>query len=323
MVNDLGAVTLKSGEQARLVHIVAPEPAWTERILPFLAHKGEPWMWPMKLALNEGLPGTRMSFFECVLDGDIVGNITTVDANGIGMLQHVFTNPDHRRKGICRFLMQVLVDDFTSRGGRAMYLGTGYDSPPFWIYHSFGFRSIEASGAMKWLPDPQFEAEHFGPGETTVRDTEWRDWGELQALYQGEQGWYLRGLFFNHTGHSSYEGTYPAMRGAMDQGRLQQVKVLVKADGAVMGHALVGVQSWWRGEPYVLDCFVHPSFTGDTEKLLRAVALPTDRKVQCYCDAEASEKMAALAAVGFEREAVLPRQIRRGDEWLDVVVYAR
>jgi GNAT superfamily N-acetyltransferase len=320
---DRGTVTLKSGEEARLWQIVAPEPAWTARLLPFLAHKGEPWLGPMRLALDEGLPGCRMSFFECVLGDSIVGNITTVDANGIGMLQHVFTNPDHRRKGICRFLMQVVVDDFTSRDGRAMYLGTGYDSPPFWIYHSFGFHSIEESGAMKWLPDPEFERCHFAPDDTTVRDTQWSDWGELQALYQSEQGWYLRGLFFNHTGHSSYEGTYPAMRAAMDQGRVQQVKVLVKADGAVMGHAMVGVQSWWHGEPYVLDCFVHPNFTGDTAKLLRAVELPTDRKVQCYCDAEASGKMAALETLGFEREALLQRQVRRGDEWLDVAVYTR
>jgi GNAT superfamily N-acetyltransferase len=323
LLSDLGTVTLKSGEEARLLHIVAPEPAWTDRILPFLAHKGEPWMWPMKLALEEGLPGVRMSFFELLLGEAIVGNITTVDARGVGMLQHVFTNPDHRRKGICQFLMQAVTDDFAGRGGRAMYLGTGYDSPPFWIYHSFGFRSIQESGAMKWLPDAQFEQDHFAPGATSVREVQWADWPALTALYQSEQGWYLRGLHFNHYGHSSYEGCFPAMMGQRDKGAILQVKVLVKEGGAVMGHAFLATQHQWRGNPYLLDCFVRSHFEGEAAKLLGALDMPTGRKVQCYCDAEATVKMAALKASDFEPEAVLKRQIQRGDEWLDVVACAR
>jgi len=323
LVTDLGAVILKSGEQARLLQIVAPEPAWTDRILPFLAHKGEPWMWPMKLALEEGIPGIRMTFFELVLGEDIIGNITTVDANGIGMLQHVFTNPDHRRKGICQLLMRAACDDFVARGGRAMYLGTGYESPAYWIYHSFGFRPIEASGAMKWLPDAQFEQSHFAPGATSARDVQWADWPALTALYQSEQGWYLRGLHFNHYGRSSYEGCFPTMQGQMEKGAITQVKVLVKDDRAVMGHAMLTTQYQWRGELYLLDFFVHPHFEGEAAKLLAAIAWPTDRKVQCYCDAGAAGRMAALEASGFEEEAVLKRQILKGDEWLDVLVYAR
>jgi GNAT superfamily N-acetyltransferase len=323
LVTDLGPVTLKSGEEAQLLQIIAPESAWTDRLLPFLAHKGEPWIWPMKLALEEGIPGIRMSFFELLLDGDIAGNITTVDAGGLGMLQHVFTNPDHRRKGICQLLMQAACDDFAGRGGRAMYLGTGYDSPPFWIYHSFGFRSIQESGAMKWLPDAQFEQSHFAPGETSVREVQWGDWPALTALYQSEQGWYLRGFHFGQYGHASYEGVFPAMQGQMSKGAITQVKVLVKSDGAVMGHALLATQRQWRGDPYLLDCFVHPRSEADAAKLLGAITWPTDRKVQCYCDAEAAGRMAALQATGFEQEAVLKRQIQRGDEWLDVAVYAR
>ena len=32
--------------------------------------------------------------------------------------------------------------DFRERTGRALYLGTGYNSHPFYIYHSFGFESV-------------------------------------------------------------------------------------------------------------------------------------------------------------------------------------
>lgn len=319
----LGPVTLKSGETAEIWQIVAPAPAWKERILPFLAHKGDPWLMPMEKALTEGLPGLRMNFFECLLGEQIVGNITTVDAQGVGMLQHVFTDPAHRRKGICQALMQAATEDFARRGGRAMYLGTGYESPPFWIYYSFGFRPIGQTGAMKWLLEPEFERKHFASGPTIVRDTAWPDWPQLTALYQTEEGDYLRGMYFQHYGHSSFEGAYAAMQRDKAQGRILQVKVLEKEDGALVGHAMLAVQSCWRGEPYLLDFFVHPHFGRDAAKLVQAFVWPTDKKIQCFCETKAQEKRAALAAAGFRQEAVLKRQILRNREWLDVVIYAK
>jgi RimJ/RimL family protein N-acetyltransferase len=66
-----------------------------------------------------------------------------------------------------------------------------------------------------------------------------------------------------------------------------------------------------------------PAFEGQAAALLGAIDYPNDRKTQCYCDAEATARMAALEAAGFTREAVLPRQIARGDVWLDVIVYSR
>ena len=102
-----------------------------------------------------------------------------------------------------------------------------------------------------------------------------------------------------------------------------QIKVLVKADAAVMGHALVAEQRQWRGAPYCLDFFVHPNFYGEAGALLAEVQLPNDRKVQSYADAEAEGRCEALESAGFEREATLKRQIRRGDDWLDVYVYGR
>jgi GNAT superfamily N-acetyltransferase len=322
---DRGNVALKNGETAQLRQIVAPEPGWRERCLPFLAHKGHTWMWAMETAFDDAQPGMRTSFFVCLLDGEIVGNITTVEAlaRPVGMLQHVYTNPDHRRKGICQALMQVLVADFVARGGRAMFLGTGYDSPPFWIYHSFGFRPIGETGSMRWLPDEDFAASYFAPGEVSVRDTVWPDWPCLDALYRITEGWYLRGCAFSQYGHSSFEGAYPNMMEGLREGHIVQVKVLAKADGAVMGHAMITTMGQWPGRPYLLDFFVHPNFEDQAVKLLQGLDLPVDRKVHCFSDAEAPGRMTALEAAGFQQEAVLKDQLRRGDDGLDVRLYSR
>ena len=133
METHLTDVELKSGEAMRIVRIDAPDPAWQDRILPFLQHKGEPWLWQMELALEEGLGACEQRYYLGVLEGgEVVGNIMTTELmeRPVGILGHVFTPPAHRRKGICSHLMVALTEDFRARGGRAMFLHTGYDSRP-------------------------------------------------------------------------------------------------------------------------------------------------------------------------------------------------
>ena len=103
MVDTLGSVELKSGEQMEIVRVVPPEPEWRDRILPFLGHKGEPWQWQMEIAFREGMPGALQYYYEGLVDGTIVGNIMTIESMDppIGILGHVFTPAEQRRKGIC------------------------------------------------------------------------------------------------------------------------------------------------------------------------------------------------------------------------------
>lgn len=316
-------VTLKSDEKAVVWEIVAPDVEWKDRVLPFLGHKGALWHWAMEKALVEGLSDLTMRFFVCVLDDAVVGNITTVESltPPVGILQHVFTDPAHRRKGICNHLMSAVTEDFVARGGGMMYLGTGYESPPFWLYHTFGFRAIGETGAMRWVPDDTVAAGYFRSGPVGVRDTTWADWAALEALYLCTEGWYLRGMFFNQFGHSSYEGAYPEIRKALEDQRVLDMKVLSRDNGAAMGHAFIYKQRQWPGEPYGLDFFVHPNFSAEIGTLLCALDMPTDRKVQAFADEDALDRCKALEDLGFAREATLGRQIRRGDDWLDVYIY--
>ena len=279
----------------------------------------------MRLALDAGLPPLTMNFFEGLIGDTIVGNITVVESldRPVGILQHVYTNPEHRRKGICDHLMKALTDDFRARGGRAMYLGTGYNTPPYHIYESFGFRGRGETGKMNWFVEDGFLAEYFAPGATSVRDTCWSDWPLLEALHAIMDGWYLRSFTMEQYGHSDYEGPYPAMREAMEEGAIGAVKELVKEDGAIVGHAYLARWSKWPGAPWLLEFFIHPDFYADGEKLLRAVPLPDDLKVCAIADSAAPERMQILEACGFAREGVLKRQIQSPDGWLDAIIYGR
>ena len=321
----LSELTLRSGEVMKVIKTTAPEPAWTQRILTFLVHKGEHWLGPMRVAYNQGLDGLVGGDFLGVLDdGQVVSNLTTVEHNGVAMLGHVFTSPEHRRRGICAALMGHMCDDFVQRGGRFMSLGTGYGSVAYHIYHSFGFRGRGDSGKMTWLPDQRFHDTHFAPADTTVRDTRWDDWPKLDALYATSGQWQLKGLHFGQFGHSGYESQYLSLRKEMCEGPVLDVKVMAKPDGAIVGHALLAVQALWAGRALVLDFMVHENFYGQAAQLLSVVSLPEGRKVQAFCDEDAKDKMELLAELGFEQEGAFHKQIEDEDHTpLDVVVYGK
>ncbi len=315
---------LKTGEEAEIWKVTAPDPAWKDRILPFLDHKGPKWKDAMARALEHGAGELVMNFYECVLPGQgIVGNITVLEAldRPVGLLQHVFTLPEQRRKGIASRLMEAVTHDFRLRGGRAMFLGTGYQSPPFWIYYSYGFRPIGEKGLMGWILDPKFYVDYFAPGPVQVRDVGWQDWPLLNALYLIQDGWYCRSLMLGRYGFSSMEGPFLEMMAALEDGRLLRSKVLTKEDGAVVGHAMLWVQRQFPGEPLLLDLFVHPNFADQAHKLIEAIGLPPNKKVQAVADHEAVSKQEALERAGLFREATFANHLRADDRWLDLHFY--
>ncbi len=309
MEHTLAEVTLKSGEAMTVVKVVAPAPDWRDRILPFLQHKGDPWLWQMGTAFDEGLGDATMNFFEGVLDdGTIIGNITTAESHDrpIGLLQHVFTPEAQRRKGICSHLMQALCDDFRARDGRVMYLHTGHDSAPYHIYESFGFVGYEDTGSMALTLDESFRSDYFWPAETTVHDTDWVDWVPLEALSETVSGWQMRNFYLGKYGFSGFEADYIRLRKDMASGNVQQFKVLRTEAGAVPGYAMLGRCGHWPGKPFALDAFVHPHFYGDTAKLIDAIELPEDETVLAFADSSSCPKLDALSARGFAQLGAVP-----------------
>ncbi|MGM0493002.1 MAG: GNAT family N-acetyltransferase [Armatimonadota bacterium] len=326
MVSTLDTVELKSGEWMEIVRVVPPEPAWRDRILPLLAHKSQPWQWQMETAFDEGLPGATQYFYEGVVEGEIVGNIMTVESMDppIGILGHVFTPEEHRRKGICSHLMEAVTEDFRARDGSAMFLHTGYDSAPYHIYASWGFEGYRDTGTMAWVREADFRKNQFEPRLVEPRETHWGDWPALEALAETDEGWHVRSCYLNQHGFGGFEGQYLQVRRGLMKDEIRDFRVLAAEDGAVMGFALLGRWSAFPGTPLVLDTFVHQNFTGDAVALVQAVDLPTDQQVLALSDSASEGRAEALEAVGFAREAVLPDAVIDDDGRLrDIVIFAR
>jgi GNAT superfamily N-acetyltransferase/RimJ/RimL family protein N-acetyltransferase len=326
MHEQLDVVTLKSDERMRMVRVTAPDEEFKDRVLPFLGHKGEPWERPMRLALDgdPSIADLSTYFYLGLLGETVVGNITHVEKleRPVGILQHVFTPPEQRRKGICTALMRACTQDFLGRGGRALHLGTEYDTPPYHIYRSFGFEGLGETGWMQWLPEEGFEASFFAPSPVRARELTWGDWPLTHALTVVRDGWILRSIEFHLYGPAGFEAEYLEMQQRLQQGRIVAAPCIEAASGAAVGFATLTRQPQWHFDTLLLDLFVHPSFYDQAHALL--AALPErEEKVQCFVDAEATAKAEALQTAGFEKEAALRRQIRWDGGEVDVDVYAK
>ncbi len=323
MLTELTTVRLKSNEEMSLIRVAAPEPQWAERLVDLIAHKGEPWVGYLRLVLQQQLPGLEVYVYVGLLAGEIAGNIMTLEATAprLGILGNVLTAPAHRRKGICMALMEALTNDFRGRGGRGMTLGTGYGSPAYHIYHSFGFRSVAGTGRMIWQVEPGFLQDYFAPAPTQVRDIAWPDWAFLDLLYTMEEGDFVRNVRFAQYGLSAYEGLFPQLHEMTTQPPGQS-KVLEKDSGEVVGHVTLLPDPRWRDSVLLLDVFIHPNSYPAAGELLAAIEFPANTKIQAYAETTAQEKIATLKDRGLHEEAVLLSQLTVGDEQRDVVVLA-
>ncbi len=324
MYTKLSDVKLKTDETMQIGLVLAPDEEYADRMMDVLNHKGEPWLSHVEKALKGEITDLETRFYIGQLDGQVISNVMTVEFNRTGILGHVFTRPEHRRKWACTLIMDQQMEDFKRRGGGILLLGTGYDSPAYWIYHSHGFRSVtEGSGFMRFSTESDFEASHFAAGDVRVVDVEWKHWPLMNVLTSVPGDEVLRSLSFNLYGIGNFEGGFLYFIQSLERNESRRAKLMESTSGAVVGCATLGHDSRWRDRTYLLDIFLHPNFVSHYGLLVNALELP-EGKVQCYVDARSpAEKTAALEHAGFKREAVLEDQFIYGSEWLDVYIYSR
>src|SRR5689334_12172317 len=137
MYEKLGEQTLKTGETLEIGLVTAPDDAHMAGVQDLLGHKGGEWNEHIHAALAGDTDALETRFYLGLLEGRPAANIMTVERHGVGILGHVFTRPEERRKGICQAVMARQMDHFRARDGHVLLLGTGFESPPYWIYHSF------------------------------------------------------------------------------------------------------------------------------------------------------------------------------------------
>ena len=324
MYNQLGEVVLKTEERMEVGVITAPDESYAEEVKQFLGHKGGSYKWHIERCVTEVLDALETRFYVGKVEGRVITNIMTVEYEGIGILGHVFTLPRQRRKGACKGVMTYQMEDFRQRAGGALYLGTGYNSHPYYIYHSFGFESVfPESGFMKYQVNGDFEERYFAPAPAHPKPVEWHDWPKVTAL-SAILGWdTLRSLAWRVYGPTNLEGGFLDFKHALEtEDVYDAAQLLTSSGGAIVGWATVSRDARWRPATAVLDLFFHPNFADAVPALLSAVKFP-DVKVQCYVDSGAEKKAEVLETAGFTCEGRLKNQFAYSGQHYDVLVFAR
>ncbi len=305
----------------------APDDGRAPLVRPILAHKSSREQWHLDEVFAGRVSPLQTRFYLGRLNEQPVCNIMVSEHDAIGIVSHVYTVPEHRRKGIARLVMTEQMADFQARSGRYLTLSTGFDTHPYYLYHDFGFRSVvPESGHMKYVGNAEFEAEHFGDdedGEARVIPGDWKHWPSLNVLCALAGPPYLRNVGLGHIGPRMFEGAYLGLMKETREEDDVQVRLVVTERGAVVGYATLVPDIRWRGETLLLDLAVHSAFKAQLKPLLESFARPAGRKVLCHVEPEDGPKTAALEGAGFVHEATLRQQFRAAGNVLDAEVYAR
>ena len=141
MYAGLGHVALTGGEQVEAGVVDGPDTRWAQRLEELLCHKGELWNWQNSRVLRTST-GIASRFYVLHRRGIPFANAMTAELSGVGILAHVWTRPEDRRKRACSELMRVLMEDVGARQGKALFLFTQSGSVAYRLYSRFGFRSV-------------------------------------------------------------------------------------------------------------------------------------------------------------------------------------
>lgn len=116
MYTPFASKPLKTGEPLEIGVVMPPDETYEPLIRPFLGHKPRNFQWHITCAFEPGgIRDLETRFYIGLVDQKPVCNIMTVEYNGIGILGHVFTTVEHRRKGACRLVMAEQMTDFHRR----------------------------------------------------------------------------------------------------------------------------------------------------------------------------------------------------------------
>ena len=319
MYQPRATIELPSGATAEIGLLRGPLNGDPYRVGELLEHKREPWLTHVVESLAKPLGQLETRFYLALVNGRAVANVMTVEHRGVGILGHVFTRPEQRRQGLCQAIFDQLIPEFNERGGQQLTLGTGYDSPAYWIYHRNGFRPLlPDSGFMRLRAQDDFEASWFAPSPAKVVPLQWRHWATVAQLFaeplgDGSACWPLRAF-----GPVNFEGKFLHLHLESESWDGLEVRVLESDTGAAAGFAMLHRDSRWPGHVKVLDLFGHPNFDDRLGALL--ADLPLDGRVQCYLPASAAARRAAVQAAGLTVEGTFPGQLGEGR---DVVVYGK
>jgi GNAT superfamily N-acetyltransferase len=316
---------LTSGETMTVTVLEPPLGPWADRI--------EYWWREVRAPLVAGaLAATSLDRFVVgEIEGTYVGSMsyaTPRDRRDVAVLEMVWTDSAHRRKGVARALLQRTLADFRALGGVAMYLCTVNPAASA-LYASEGFRPLVGDGMRYLAPGHEdFDRTYFADaGPARVRPAVWGDLAGVAALYnQPAPDWLVKDYPRRVFRDVRYESHFIRVWKPAGDGRGTAL-VLENPARRVVGIAsAVEVDSYVEQHVQVVDFWACPAYLGQVPDLLAALVQAAAAGSAEILEAHVAEvdtaKRKLLDGAGFREEARLRGRLRMGEERVDLCVYS-
>jgi len=109
----------------------------------------------------------EVQFFLAWAEGEAVGFFSSWPGKGgVGMVEDLFTLPEHRGQGIARALIHCCVADARARGARSVLIGSEPDDTPKRLYAAMGFEPtcLTTAWTMRTVEPVAAEERSAPPG---------------------------------------------------------------------------------------------------------------------------------------------------------------
>lgn len=177
--------------------IIPPCPDRWPALSDLLDHKGAPWAEDIEKRFNGGVENAEDALAVIADGGRLLACACLNKCGDVGVLGHVFTREQHRRRGYAHKLIKTLIGWFDMLGGKRLYLGCTADLCG--LYEMHGFRtSHRHAGApddgrenvMMTRPAADAPADPFEglSGDVSIREATRRDWPAIVSLMQHRPG---------------------------------------------------------------------------------------------------------------------------------------
>jgi len=315
---------LQTGEHLDIAVVNPLDDKYQNLVRPVISHKSANDQWHLDQVFANRIKLLQTRFYLGLINDSTVSNIMVSENNRAGIVSHVYTVPENRKKGIARLVMNEVIEDFKSRSGRFLTLSTGYDTHPYYLYHSFGFRSVlPKSGHMKFIMEKQDEVAWFKSSSARVVKADWGHWPALNVLCAQVTGSPIRNIALGHLGPRMFEGAYMSLMKNLQQNQNYQAYLLINDWDAVVGYGTLIPDIRWGNQTDLLDFFVHPAYSSYIPCLVQAFSLPPERKIQCYVVSNNSLAKKLLRKLEFQNEAKLKKQLFSKNQSIDIEIFTR
>lgn len=309
-----------------------PIPVQESNLLGLLWHKGSPWIGDIWNRMEGNCDGCVDRFWVARDGQEPVAHAwytVAAEDQGLGLLGHVFTKPEYRRRGLSTRVIRAALADFRERGGRIMQLFT-YNPLSVPFYEKLGFEQIHhsraghaADWAMRWPVGSGAAVDaRFSPGPCRIRPLAAADLPQYCLLYNLEYETCLKDWAQQIALGLETELTF-----------LSTMDRLARGDGVCFalenGQTIAGIATLMRNgfapqsHLAAIDYYVHPRFTDHAGELFHAALASREKLGVEIVDALVVDKAKeqTIAEMGFRPRETLRNHYRAGGKAVECVLY--